>query len=1377
MLGPPQVAGDGGLPRRESVVLCALVVSHGRVVAADQLAEAVWGDAEPSSWANQVQICVTHLRRRLPAGAIETVGGGYRLRLEGDEVDAYAFERLVAKARDLLAEDQADRAVATLRRALELWRGAPFEELGHWEPGSSEAARLDEVRLSAEEELIEARLRLGDHRGVAADVEPMVARQPLRERRWALLALALYRCGRQADALRAIGRARRMLAEQLGIDPGPELVAMEAAILRQDPTLDAAPARDVTSACPYKGLAAYDADDVGVFFGRAADIAACMERLDTVSLLVVAGPSGCGKSSLVRAGVVPALHRRGRAVAVCVPGNDADAAITTALAPAGRDAVLVVDQFEELFADPERAPAVLGRLAGLAAETTVVICVRADFLSGLSLDREFARLAERGVFLVGPLGDEGLRQAIEGPAGEAGLRLERGLVDLLVRDTEGQPGALPLLSHALVETWRRREGTTLTVEGYRATGGIRGAVARSADQLYDSLPIEQRAVLRSLVLRLVSPTLEGDPVRSRVAAATVAGDRAREHVIGLLVRARLVTAAADSYELAHEALARAWPRLQAWLEDDAAGQRMLRHLGTAAAEWDTLGRPDSELYRGARLDATREWRTASQPELTSIEAEFLDASDMRNTTEQEALRARADRDARQNRRLRRGVALVAALAVAALVAGVLAVVGQQRADTARATSARQSLVRAAVAERGNRRDLAALLAVEAQRLAPSAQSEDALFGLFTTFPGLGRSGTFLDGALADGTYVILPDGVTLVGADPNQVIRFVDLTSGHDVAHLGEPVNEEWTAWTALTPDGRFLAVDYAIYNPLPDGGFDRRTQVSVWDLQTRSAVFERAGVPFATGSVAISADGTLVAVAGEDEGKIALLDGRTGMALRNIESLPRPEDAVYRVNTVALAFTHDGRLIVTSQAGPIRIVDPRRGAELARIDGLPQTSESAISISADERWMITIGAFGVERYDLQSMQPAWQAPFPHACQSGWGLVEQVGLFLCGENGGRLTSIDVTTGGATTRSFESLSGGVGAAIVSGDGSTLVVMNRNGFTMWRTDGSSLVNRVVQHTGKARVAGYTADGTRLLVQTLEPNGVEVVDAATGAVVDRIPDVLEVHPTSDPQRIVARFGDGTIGWYDLADRARVGAGLPGLGVVGIVPTASGALGVGQNFQLVEIDLAAGTVHREQTAEPGVVLLDVAPDGTVFGGTTDGTVQRRDPADLSVEATSDDVPLRAVVAGNDRLVLSSNDGEHYLVDARTMRTVSHLPPTRGWFADMALDISGRRLLALGADDELRLYDLDARVQIGGGIPLPFDDADLHNDGHAVAFRSDGFEAAAIVDGGIAIWDLDPDHWITAACTVASRNLTQQEWATYIGTLAPYHRTCPQFP
>ena len=280
------------------------------------------------------------------------------------------------------------------------------------------------------------------------------------------------------------------------------------------------------------------------------------------------------------------------------------------------------------------------------------IALRADRLGELSAHPDFARLVEPGLHLLSAMSEGDLRAAIEGPARQVGLLLEPGLVDLLVREVEGEPGALPLLSHALHETWQRREGRTLTVAGYQRTGGIRGSVAQSAEEVYDRVPVEQQPLLRDLLLRLVTPTPEGEPVRSRVPRRTVATDVEHERIVELLVRARLVTSDNDTVELAHESLARAWPRLRTWLDDDVEGQRILRHLSLTADAWDGMGRPDSELYRGVRLAQALEWQHRADPDLTPAERAFLDTSAERERAEAATAEQRLRQQTRQNRRLR-----------------------------------------------------------------------------------------------------------------------------------------------------------------------------------------------------------------------------------------------------------------------------------------------------------------------------------------------------------------------------------------------------------------------------------------------------------------------------------------------------------------------------------------------------------------------------------------------------------------------------------------------------------------------------------------------------------------------------------------------------
>ena len=342
---------------------------------------------------------------------------------------------------------------------------------------------------------------------------------------------------------------------------------------------------------PTAGLLSYDVTDSELFFGRASDVTDCLQRLETAGVLAVVGPSGSGKSSLLRAGVTAALVRTGRRPVVVTPGSRPTTLLADAPAPCS---VLVVDQLEEVFTlctVPAERSSFLTGLVAEAADSPVILSLSADRLGAVAGYPDLARLAERGLYLLGPMYREDLRTAITGPAAAAGLLLEPGLVDLLIRDVEGQPGALPLLSHALRRTWERREGRTLTVAGYQATGGIEGCVAQSAEQLYTSLEPQQRPMLRQVLLRLVSTDDDGEPVRNRVPCRVLLGDPVRESIVEALVAARLVSSDRATVQIAHECLTSAWPRLMAWLDEDVEGQRILRHLTASAGAWDAIAVP------------------------------------------------------------------------------------------------------------------------------------------------------------------------------------------------------------------------------------------------------------------------------------------------------------------------------------------------------------------------------------------------------------------------------------------------------------------------------------------------------------------------------------------------------------------------------------------------------------------------------------------------------------------------------------------------------------------------------------------------------------------------------------------------------------------
>ena len=266
-----------------------------------------------------------------------------------------------------------------------------------------------------------------------------------------------------------------------------------------------------------------------------------------------------------------------------------------------------------------------------------------------------------------------LRRVVELPAGRVGLRVEPELADALVDDVEGEPGALPLLSTALLELWQKRQDNALTLAAYRESGGVHGAVARLAEGTYARIPDGRKQLVRAIMLRLVGEG-EGDaPVRRRAPLAELDLERNDDvaDVLATLADSRLVTVSEGNVEVAHEALLREWPRLREWIEEDTEGRRLRRHITQAATEWDAAGRDQGELYRGARLAAALDWTADHALDVNELEREFVTES--REASEKETKRVR-----RTNRRLRGLLVGVAVLLAAAVAGGIFAAVQRRR---------------------------------------------------------------------------------------------------------------------------------------------------------------------------------------------------------------------------------------------------------------------------------------------------------------------------------------------------------------------------------------------------------------------------------------------------------------------------------------------------------------------------------------------------------------------------------------------------------------------------------------------------------------------------------------------------------------------------
>jgi len=257
VLGPMEVLHRGRLlplgGRRLRALLAILLVHSGEVVTADRLIEELWGADAPPSAAKLLHVYVSRLRKSLdggPSDPISTTAGGYVLHVEPGALDSERFLTLAADGRRALAEGEPERAAAILDDALALWRGPAFVDVAYASFAQNEIARLEEARLAALEDRIDAELAQGLHGGIVGDVQALLAEHPLRERLAAQLMLSLYRSGRQADALEVFQRTRRLLVDELGLEPGGALRGLQEAILRQDPELQAPPAAVPAPAAP-----------------------------------------------------------------------------------------------------------------------------------------------------------------------------------------------------------------------------------------------------------------------------------------------------------------------------------------------------------------------------------------------------------------------------------------------------------------------------------------------------------------------------------------------------------------------------------------------------------------------------------------------------------------------------------------------------------------------------------------------------------------------------------------------------------------------------------------------------------------------------------------------------------------------------------------------------------------------------------------------------------------------------------------------------------------------------------------------------------------------------------------------------------------------
>lgn len=730
ILGPVQVIVGGRLlelgPRKQRALLALLLTQANRTIATDQILDALWGD-DASGKENALWVYISRLRSILAEVSTDpilvTKDHGYSLEIEPSELDATVFERLTAEGIAALPSQPVE-ASALLREALELWRGNPLEEFTYDEWAQSEIGRLLALRRSSTDARLDADLMTGRAGELIAELEQEVVLRPYDETPIRQLMLALYRSGRQADALRTFERFRRQLGEETGTDPTPELRRLEEQVLFHDPRIArtiASPQGSASHSNPYRGLEAFREEDSHVFFGRDRLMADVLTMIRDHPIVVIIGPSGCGKSSVVRSGVVPALRKGALPgsdrwlIASMIPGTHPFVELEAALlrtqidtpeslrshldgdpneilraalrvCPTDNSTVLVlVDQFEELFTvcAQDTMERFLTGLLEAAADSRrrvrFLLTLRADFYERTLIHPRFASAMASGIVNVAPMAPEELEEAAAGPARSSGVRLEPGLEAALIGDVLGAPGALPLFEFALTDLFDRRVGDTLTIDAYRAMGGIDGTVSRKADHIYDRLSASQQVAARQVFLRLVSIGSDETRSRRRVAASElidtgldITDIRAVLDSFGserLLSFDRSGATGSPMVEVAHEALLERWERLAEWIrsaQDDVLRNARLAEL---ASEWRDKDRNDAYLLSEGRYDEYAAWARTSTMTVARSERDYLDASRQALDDRKHAEQERGAREAKTARRARRNAWSLIAVAVAVAVVG------------------------------------------------------------------------------------------------------------------------------------------------------------------------------------------------------------------------------------------------------------------------------------------------------------------------------------------------------------------------------------------------------------------------------------------------------------------------------------------------------------------------------------------------------------------------------------------------------------------------------------------------------------------------------------------------------------------------------------
>ncbi|HET6161408.1 MAG TPA: protein kinase [Dongiaceae bacterium] len=1102
--------------------------------------------------------------------------------------------------------------------------------------------------------------------------------------------------------------------------------------------------RQSAKSCPYKGLAAYQPEDANRFYGREVLIDELVRRLQLQKVLIVGGPSGSGKSSLVRAGLIPAIKAGAIMgsdawrIVLFTPGRDPMAELhfqlgralpegtRSSVSPedlvarpslarhlgqvegADRPIIVCIDQFEELFtlAPMAQKTKVIEALSAMTdpahSSVRLVIAVRADFYGACA---QIPWLAERitdNQVLVGPMTDAELRRAITEPARRAGLHLERGLVDAVISEAGQEVGALPLVAHALVETWIRRKGSTMTLEGFRAAGGVAGAISQTADLTFEHrFDDVEKAASKRLFLRLVTPgegTTDARRILARSEIEHDPGAKVLHNVVEGLTEARLLTVNDATVQIAHEALLRTWPRLRNWIEESRDNLRTRQRISRAAEEWLAEDRDQDRLYRGTPLLAALDWMEKNADQLGDLERSFIEASAEARDREKAAAKAKEHRARRIRRIATSALALLAAGATAASAIAFLAF---------RDAQSSKELADLATIEANER------FAVALGAVANELVEEDPLLALYLAGEAAARS----------------PDNAPGYDARSSLLAaRYALSKSGP--ALLGSPVSAGDARVLALSADGTLLAVGRR------DGSID------LIDATTRKPLgLSVRGHKGGIEDLDFDPRGETLASVGDD-GLVQLwpIDGRM---IGKAQVVARFHDVVWGVR-----FDPTGSMIATAaEDGTVRLWEAIADAP-ARPPLIHRTGDFlSMAFSPDGRGLVAGNGEGdIHGWTLPDGTPLFEPIRGIHTSDIWKLVfDPTGhVFATSSSDGKSILFAYPTGKV-----------IGPAVTPDDEINGVAFSADGKILFGggADGGLRLWDVAHDTLKAK----TPSGHNAAIIDLELSGARNLIATLGTdqlirfwrLESMVPLAIEYQVAGHAAKGLAFSPDGR--WLAAGDDAgsvelwKLGAQQPPMMLSGhqqqvwalaFSPDGrrvlSGDRGGAVRIWNTETGALEGSIDRHASA---IWSISVSPDGTRFATASESGVQLWDMKTHALQNQSFHDTTRITRAAwspdGRHLAIASADARVRLWDVKADRMEREIIVDRDVVWSVAFSPDGRLLAAASGDETVTLWEVTTGAK--------FATLTGHSGGATdVAFLGDG-ASLVVVDrtGRLHFWDV----------------------------------------